>query len=330
MTVLRRGAAVSIALLMLACGSKDSPTSPSTQTSTPGTYASDPASAELAVADVSNFWNAYDAYVKGDKSAFQAKYLSLASPGLIDFIRVRSLTEASVAQMVDLYPRYFAALKPVLSGLTSGAMSTQVRANYATMQALYPATVFPTVTFLVGRFSTGGTISNNRILVGSEFYGGDASVPKDELGTFQKTNVHTLNELTLIVAHEHVHILQSRAGGIFGKKTLLEQALSEGSADFVAELVTGGNINAWMQNYGMTHEHDLWVEFKSQMSGTDISNWLYNQGTSTSRPGDLGYFIGYRMAQAYYAKAVDKKAAVKDIIEVKDAAGFLATSGYNP
>ena len=198
------------------------------------------------------------------------------------------------------------------------------------MQALYPATVYPTVTFLMGRFSTGGTINNNRILVGAEFYGGDASVPKDELGSFQKTNVHTIAELPVIVAHEHVHILQSRAGGIFGKKTLLEQALSEGSADFVAELVTGGNINAWMQNYGMTHEHDLWVEFKGAMSGTDVSNWLYNQGTSTSRPGDLGYFMGYRMAQAYYAKAADKKTAVKEIIEVKDAASFLAASGYNP
>ncbi|MEP6732208.1 MAG: lytic murein transglycosylase, partial [bacterium] len=63
------------------------------------------------------------------------------------------------------------------------------------------------------------------------------------------------------------------------------------------------------------------------------SRWLYNQGSSTataSHPGDLGYFIGYRIAEAYYAKQTDKRAALRDIIEMSNADDFLARSGYAP
>jgi uncharacterized protein YjaZ len=206
-----------------------------------------------------------------------------------------------------------------------------VRANYERMATRYPPAVFPTVTFLIGRFSTGGTTSRNRILIGSEFYATDGTVPLDELATFQRDNVKPLEQLPVIVTHELVHILQSRAGGIFGRKTLLEQALIEGSADFIGELVSGGNINARLRDWALPREHDLFVEFQGAMAGTDITQWLYNQGTANAaRPGDLGYFVGYRIAEAYYNAKADKAAAVRDIIEVKDAAALLQASGYAP
>jgi len=62
---------------------------------------------------------------------------------------------------------------------------------------------------------------------------------------------------------------------------------------------------------------------------TDISRWLFNQGrTAPGRPGDLGYFIGYRIAQAYYLKATDKAQAIRDLITLRDPAALLAQSGY--
>lgn len=69
------------------------------------------------------------------------------------------------------------------------------------------------------------------------------------------------------------------------------------------------------------------------MHSTDVSRWLYNQGSSTAtpdRPGDLGYFIGYRITKAYYDNQADKVAAVRAIIGVVDADAFLAASGYDP
>jgi len=115
------------------------------------------------------------------------------------------------------------------------------------------------------------------------------------------------------------------------RKNLLEQSLLEGGADFVAYLVTGGNINARLQAYGIPREAALWAEFKTQMRGTDVSRWLYNQGDATAdRPGDLGYFIGYRIAEAFYARTADKRQALLGIIDVSNADLFLTQSGYAP
>jgi len=68
------------------------------------------------------------------------------------------------------------------------------------------------------------------------------------------------------------------------------------------------------------------------MNGQDVGRWLYKQGTaSADRPGDLAYFVAYRICKAYYDAASDKAAAIRDIIQVKGGATtFLAQNGYNP
>jgi len=321
-----------VATLIAACGGAD--------TTSPGAgpnVTADPAAAQIVTSDLLHFWAAYDAGGKnGLASEFQSKYLDVASDGLRDFIPLRSLTASSLAQMVTADPRYFASIRATnLAFATDGALAARIRGNFATIKTLYPPSVFPPVTLLIGRFSTGGTTSANGMLIGSEFYSRAVDTPLEELGTFQRTNVKSADSLPIIVSHEHAHILQARANGIFGhsNKNLLEQSLIEGGADFIGELSSGGNINAWLRPIALPMESSLWADFKSEMHGTDVSRWLYNQGTSTAtatRPGDLGYFIGYRIAEAYYAKQADKVAALRNIIEIKDADAFLAASGYAP
>jgi uncharacterized protein YjaZ len=170
------------------------------------------------------------------------------------------------------------------------------------------------------------------MLIGVEFFSIDASTPLDELQSFQSANVELLDSIPMIVAHEHAHILQGNARRLIAKpfKTLLDQSLIEGSADFVDERVSGSRLNKRIHAWALPRESALWSEFVAVMNGTDISRWLYNQGSATAdRPGDLGYFIGYRIAQAYYDKATDKIRAPRAIIEVHDSAAFLAASGYD-
>jgi len=317
-----------LALLAVAvgCGS-DKATAPSD-------VATDPARAVFVTSDIQHFWAAYDANAGGGTSAFQAEYLDRASPGLRDFIASRNLTAANLASMVRTYPRYFSSIRASTLTLASDeTLQNRIREGYRKIAGMYTAAVFPPVTFLIGRFSTGGTTSTNGMLVGLEFYAITPSTPLDELGQFQRDNVRALDSLPIIIAHEHTHILQARAGGVFNKarKNLLEQSLLEGGADFVAYLVTGGNINARLQAYGIPREAALWAEFKTQMRGTDVSRWLYNQGNTTAdRPGDLGYFIGYRIAEAFYARTADKRQALLGIIDVSNADLFLTQSGYAP
>ncbi len=323
-----------LALVLAAPGCSDGkgPTAPSGATAT---TTSDPALAQVVTSDLKNFWAAYDAGGKnGSNPPFQSQYLNAASAGLRDFIASRNVTASSLAQMVIAHPRYFASIRESnLALATDGATVARIRAEFATIKALYPPAVFPPVTLLVGRFSTGGTTSLSGMLIGSEFYSLLPSTPTDELQAFQRDNVQPIEFLPVIVAHEHGHILQGRAGALqlHTPRNLLEQALLEGGADFIGERSSGGNINARLWSYAMPREGALWAEFQAAMHGTDVSRWLYNQGSAPAdRPGDLGYFIGYRITEAYYAKMNDKTAALRDLIEVRDADDFLAKSGYAP
>src|SRR5207302_1931526 len=90
--------------------------------------------------------------------------------------------------------------------------------------------------------------------------------------------------------------------------TLLRHALGEGIADFLSELAMGPwAANTPRQIYGRAHEHDLWVDFQDEMdvaSDSLIRTWMYN---GIVPPGknhgavDIGYWVGYRIAAAYYA-----------------------------
>jgi hypothetical protein len=315
-------AALLLAVLGAAC--IDSSTGPGAPP--PG----DPADAQFVTSDIENFWRAVDA--GATSTAFRTNYLNRASAGLADFSTARQVTGQSLALMMQSFPLYFSAIRANTLQLTgNSAVLVSIRANFEEIEALYPPAVFPPVTFLIGRFSTGGTIRQSGMLIGTEFFASDANTPLQELGAFQRANVKTMENLPLVVAHEHVHVMQATAMKLFGHSTtLLEQSLVEGSADFVGELVAGGHVNDHVHVYGLAHETELWSEFKLVMNGTNGSQWLYNQGSPPAgRPGDLGYFIGYRIAQAYYTKATDKTAALREIIEVDDATAFLTASGYS-
>ena len=325
----RRAVALACLAVVAACG--DEPTRPSDVSD----VITDPELATFVTSDIEHFWAAWDAGGSGGAAqAFQTEYLDRASPGLRDFAAARSVTAASLATMVGAYPRYFAGIRAsTLRLATDDAVRGRIRAGYRKIAGMYASAVFPPVTFLIGRFSTGGTTSSSGMLIGLEFFSTTPTTPLDELGQFQRDNVLPLDSLPIIVAHEHAHILQARAGGILNKvnKNLLDQSLIEGGADFIAFLVTGGNVNTRQHEYGIPREAALWAEFKTAMRGRDISRWLYNQSSATAdRPGDLGYFIGYRIAEAFYNRTPDKRLAVRAIIDVSNADLFLTQSGYAP
>ena len=43
-----------------------------------------------------------------------------------------------------------------------------------------------------------------------------------------------------------------------------------------------------------------------------------------------GYWVGYRIVKSYYQHAQDKRTALRDIVQVKDAKALLAQSGWYP
>ena len=112
------------------------------------------------------------------------------------------------------------------------------------------------------------------------------------------------------------------------QRTLLAKAIQEGSCDFIGELISGRNINEHLKVYGRTHDAVIWRDFMIDMNKPDFSNWIYNGATAKDKPADLGYYVGYLITRAYYRRAKDKRAAVRDILNIQDFVAFHQASRY--
>ncbi|MFN8801702.1 MAG: hypothetical protein ACK5ZO_06025, partial [Gemmatimonas sp.] len=90
-----------VSLLLLAACRGEPSTAPTVE------IAASPALAQLVTEDVDRFWRAYENGGRsGSASAFQQRYLDSASAGLRDFIGLRQLSAASLAQVATAYPAY--------------------------------------------------------------------------------------------------------------------------------------------------------------------------------------------------------------------------------
>lgn len=286
----------------------------------------DPNDAKLVTSDIQNFWRAYDlAKPENEVEVFDREYFANGSVGLKDFTRLRIKDAKSLAATVKQLRKYYDSARA--STLRIESMQPKIRASFYALKYLYPEAVFPDVYFLIGRTSSGGTTSGRALLIGAEMYGRTTNLPEDVLNDWLKQVLSPVENIPFIVAHELVHFQQKSP---FNQRaTLLGQSIHEGSADFIGELISGGNINEHLHRYGNSREKALWDEFKAVMMGKEMSKWLYNGAMSKDRPADLGYYVGYKIAESYYKQASDKKLAIKNILEAIDFEQFLKDSGYD-
>src|SRR5690606_12174364 len=89
------------------------------------------------------------------------------------------------------------------------------------------------------------------------------------------------------------------------------------------------HINHKVHAWALPREREIWQRFAPVMNGTERHGFLYGgDKTPEGWPADVGYFIGYRIAQAYYEQAADKRQALADILTATDIKSLLARSGY--
>jgi len=171
---------------------------------------------------------------------------------------------------------------------------------------------------VLGGNNSGGTASGEGFTLGLEVICGFVDTP-EQAGELIKT----------FVAHEVVHVYQ--AWVITEGESLLYLTLKEGFADFIANLVIG-EVSASEKerhDYGMKNEARIWQKFQKEMAGTSYKYWMYGAGRD-DQPADMGYWLGKRIAEAYYKNARDKQQALQDLLYLKNPKDILVKSGYNP
>ncbi len=284
--------------------------------------------APIVSEDIIRFWSAYDrlataaTYEDTLRVLFEGYYLP-ASPGLRSFIRARIGSVIELVDAMNRNPRYYASIRA--STLRVLEFEPSIRASFARWTEILPEAEFPSVYFVIGRMSSGGTTGRSTILIGTEMYGRTAETPEDELSDWHKDVLQPIDNLAGIVAHEMIHTQQIYADD----GTLLAQCLNEGIADFLGEMISDENINAHVHDWADPREAELWNDFQQVMSGTDRAGWLYSR-RAEEEPNDLGYWVGYKIAEAYYRNAADKTQAIHDMLKIEDFPAFLKNSAYGP
>jgi hypothetical protein len=285
----------------------------------PATRSAATAGAVVHTEDVDLFYRIYDA-ADGHPTAeqLQRDYLDQGSDGLQVLVRERNVTGQRIADMLAKNPSLYTGAKRCLAVLPRAR--ERLEAALHKLGRLYPEARFPPVTVAIGR--------GKPVAIGAPDTG--IQVGLEALCAIDWLNPDVEDRIVYVLAHEYAHVQQVHADAISDKEspTVLEISLVEGIAEFVSEL-TAGQI-AYSRNTAEAVGREMAIEtrFAADIDKTDLSDWVYNATPDT--PGDLGYWVGYRIAKAYYQNAPDKHQALREIFEMSDPKVFLEKSGWYP
>lgn len=288
--------------------------------------------------DVDNFWKAYDAIRQTTDSLTRIRlihdlYISKATPGLKGMMQVRNYQDHEFVDMILKYPEYWNAIRPHSSKLSGH--KKQIEKYFGRLGDLYPQLRPAAVYFQIGAFRSVGTYQGSNVLLGAEFllaqpYSDLTVLPqrtREGMADYMPYNVPLLATLEL------VHTQQKR----WETFSVAHLCVAEGIAEFISTLVAEAPLSPPVK-FGKANEKRVVDLFMSEIIRNDESwNWLWNKNENELKVNDLGYYIGYEIAERYYNKAKDKKQAIRDLIEldysnddqmsqVVDVSGFLPLS----
>lgn len=270
--------------------------------------------------DVTRFFQVFDAADgRPGAEALQLGYLDAGSDALRGFSELRIGSMERLAKAIADKPALFGKARACAASLPE--IRKRVGDALDELGTVLPSSRFPPVTVLVGRGTTGGVTTPAGVVIGLEALCNADWMQADVADRF----VH-------LIAHEYVHVQQHGAAVEVAEPTLLYQVLLEGGAEYVGELISGQVANAHLQDWARDRECALGREFLASKDDADLSRWLYNGRGDDNRLGDLGYWMGYRIAHAYVNAADDRQQAVVELLDVgpDTAAALFEASGWQP
>ncbi len=272
----------------------------------------------IDVSDVDRFFALYDATGgRPTSEQIQRQYMDKASPGLLEFSKMRRISADRIAAAMTENPAMFAKARECIGVLP--AVKRRLAAALIKLGALYPKSVFPPVSIVVGRGKTGGTANRNAVMIGLE-----------AVCSYDFIDLGWEDRFVFMIAHEYVHVQQTAAQVEDPADTVLKATIIEGAAEFVGELISGSVFYKHLHRATKGHVLELETAFAADQDKTALkSRWLYNQDLPIERR-DLGYWVGYRISKAYYRNAKNKRRAIAEIIDMTDPKAFLAKSGWTP
>lgn len=292
---------------------------------------------DIVTSDIKLFWEAYDQINSTQDSVLQMQYLKESfldkgTIGLSTIQQVRNYQPAEYLAAIRNYPKYWESIRS--STLEAKQYAAEIQKGIDGFKKLYPDYKPAKVYFEIGVFRTPGTALDSVIMIGAEMAMGDENTVVEELPesmnyvkAYLKGN--PVQDLAFLNVHEYVHSQQNAISGY----DLLSQSVFEGSAEFIAEIVTGqASIQAAIE-YGKANDDKVKARFSEELFSPSYFHWIWNDTNNEFGTRDLGYYIGYAIVSKYYEQEPDKDLAFKTLIELdftNQAAieSFVEKTGY--
>jgi hypothetical protein len=291
---------------------------------------------EIINSDIKNFWKAYDHVLAVNDTVLQLKYveeyfLDKATRGQQGMIRARNYTPSEYLTAMKAYPRFWNSIRN--NSLHTEKFDIEIREGIEKLKEIYPDLKPATVYYTMGVFRSPGTGFDDLALIGAEFALGDSYTVTEEFPeslNYVKDyfQINPRKYLDFLNIHEYIHTQQNPA-----LDNTLSQTLFEGIPDFLASKVTGKKPPHTYYAFGLENEERLKKAFESEMFDIrKMGDWMWNKNNQFNTR-DLVYFMGARIAEAYYDKATDKELAIKEMIELdynneSQIENFVNSSGY--
>ena len=293
----------------------------------------DPLTATIHVEDVERFAALFEASDgTPDAAQLQRDYIDPGSFGVRVFTPYRIKSGENLASAVAEDPAAYRQALDRCLPLVRDA-NADLRSIYLGLRGALPEARLPQVYIVMGAGNSGGTAAPGAQVLGLEVL--CAIAPTDEAFTAR---------LRQFFAHETVHSLQGDFDTERAENILLRSVLAEGAADFIATLVTGADPNPDRSAWAAPREAELRDRLAADLALFDrassdpslekeasaaVRRWVGNYGSPPEGwPSELGYWMGFRLWQAYYDASPDKHAALLAMLKQDNPKEVLAASGF--
>lgn len=292
---------------------------------------STPNSSLVISSDIDHFWEAYDKIqetsdTSAQKAYLQTLFLDKGTPGLAAIMQARRYTIDSYLDAIHNYPKFWESMRANMA--KAKTLGPKIEEGIAAFEKIYPKLKPAKVYFTVGALRTNGTAMDSLVLIGSELALADETAVTEELpSSFGYLRAYfdsnPIENVVFLNVHEYVHTQQSTYGGY----DLLSQCLFEGVAEFIPVLAMGQASPTPAIAYGEANDPAIQEAFTKEMFSPFFNNWIWNNTDNAFGTRDLGYYVGYAIAERYYEAAPDKSKAIQNLIEL-DFNDTLAIEGF--
>lgn len=273
----------------------------------------------VITSDIERFWTAFDSIRSQSDSVkkfqlLEQIYLSKGTPGLFGMIRAKEYSPEDYINMINNFPQFLSSIKS--NTYKAEKLSAQLDHGIEKLKAIYPELKPAKIYFTIGAMRSGGTTMDSMVLIGSELAMMDAQTDISEFKGGMKDwaenyiSTKPLDNIVLLNVHEYVHTQQKPI-----PNSILHQCLYEGVAEFVSTKALGTPSTSPAIAYGKNNM-EVKKAFENEMFFEQTYKWLWSNFKNQFGVRDLGYYIGYAICELHYENALDKKQAIKEMIEI--------------